>query len=557
MIIFRILFILILLFTCLVHADDNKNPYAVASAHQLATQAGEQILQAGGNAFDAAVAISAALAVVEPYGSGLGGGGFWLLHDAANNTDVVIDGREVAPLDSTQDMYLDEEGRLTGKSINGPLAAGIPGVVAALEYITQHYGRLTLADNLRPAIKYAKAGFTPGDHYIKLASLRQQALLASPTASNIFLDKGEVPNKDFVVRQIDLANTLETIAHLGAKGFYHGDVAEKMVQGVQAAGGVWRLEDLASYSIEKRTPIKTDYHGIEIIMPPPPTSGGVVITQILAMLEQSQTLDLDNVESIHRVVEAMRRAYQDRAIYLGDPAYTDMPIDKLLDKYYAQDKFSNFSQAHATTSESIAKSLESKGEDTTHFSVLDSEGNYVAATLSINYPFGSGFVAPGTGILLNDEMDDFSMSDGVANIWGLVGSDANAIEPGKRMLSSMTPLFARDEERTLIVGTPGGSRIISMLALALINYQQGANANEIVSQRRFHHQYLPDEIQFEINALSGKEKTTLANRGHSLKEMSRTYGNMHAIIWNQKSNKVEAASDPRGEGLAKVQQRRD
>ncbi len=553
MIICRILLILIVSFTCLAYADDNKNPYAIASAHKLATQAGEQILQTGGNAFDAAVAMSAALAVVEPYGSGLGGGGFWLLHDSSTNADVVIDGREVAPLDATHDMYLDEEGRLTGQSINGPLAAGIPGVVAALEHITKHYGRLTLADNLQPAIKYAKEGFTPGDHYIKLASLRQQALLASPAASDIFLDKGEVPPHEFVVRQTDLANTLEKIAQQGAKGFYYGDVAEKMVQGVQAAGGIWRLEDLASYSIEKRTPIKTDYHGIEIIMPPPPTSGGVVISQILAMLEQSPVLDLNDAESIHKVVEAMRRAYQDRAIYLGDPAYTDMPLSKLLNKQYAQDKFASFNQAKASTSESLAKSLTSKGEDTTHFSVLDSEGNYVAATLSINYPFGSGFVAPGTGILLNDEMDDFSMSGGVANIWGLVGSDANAIEPGKRMLSSMTPLFARDEQRTLIVGTPGGSRIISMLALALINYQQGANVNEIVSQRRFHHQYLPDEIQFEINALTEKEKTTLANKGHPLKEMSRTYGNMHAIIWHPKNNKVEAASDLRGEGLAVIQ----
>ena len=551
--IYRILIILILSSLSFTYAGKDKNSYAVATAHKLATQAGEQILQAGGNAFDAAIAISAALAVVEPYSSGLGGGGFWLLHDASNNTDVVIDGREVAPLDATHDMYLDKKGRLTGQSINGPLAAGIPGVVAALEHINQHYGRLTLKENLQPAIGYAKEGFTPGDHYLKHARLRQQALLASPEASKIFLVDGEVPNKDFVIRQIDLANTLEIIAQQGAKGFYHGDVAEKLVQGVQAAGGIWQLQDLASYTIEKRNPIKTEYHGIEIIMPPPPTSGGVVITQILAMLEQTPSLNLDDPESIHRVVEAMRRAYQDRAIYLGDPAYTNMPIDKLLNKLYAQDKFSGYSQAHASTSESLVKQLESKGEDTTHFSVLDSDGNYVAATLSINYPFGSGFVAPGTGVLLNDEMDDFSMAGGVANIWGLVGSDANAIEPGKRMLSSMTPLFARDKQRTLIVGTPGGSRIISMLALALIKYQQGANANEIVSQRRFHHQYLPDEIQFEINALTEKEKSTLADKGHQLKEMSRTYGNMHAIIWHQKNNKVEAASDPRGEGLSITQ----
>tara|TARA_R110002049_G_scaffold252264_1_gene426976 strand:- start:109166 stop:110827 length:1662 start_codon:yes stop_codon:yes gene_type:complete len=534
------------------HAEDNNNPYAVSSAHKLATLAGEEVLQAGGNAFDAAVAISAALAVVEPYGSGLGGGGFWLLHDAKNNIDVVIDGREVAPLDATHDMYLDQQGKLTSHSIDGPLAAGIPGAVAALAHITKQYGRLSLQDNLRAAIAYARNGFTPGDHYIKLAGLRRQALLASPEASKIFLNNGEVPTKKYLVKQTDLANTLERVAQQGADGFYRGDVAQKLVQGVRAAGGIWRLEDLANYRIEERYPIKTEFHGAEIIMPPPPTSGGVVITQVLAMLEEIENLNLDDAESIHTVIEAMRRAYQDRALYLGDPAFTDVPLNKLLDKNYIQEKFSDFDQASATPSQSLADKLKPEGKDTTHFSVLDKDGNYVAATLSINYPFGSGFVAPGTGVLLNDEMDDFSMATGVANVWGLVGSDANSIQPGKRMLSSMTPLFARDGQRTLVTGTPGGSRIISMLVLALIKYQQGAGAYEIVSQRRFHHQYLPDEIQYEVNALSEIEKTILKNKGHHLNELSRRYGNMQAIIWNHQSNKVEAASDPRGEGLAIV-----
>jgi len=551
--ILRILLIFLLSSLLIVNASGQKNSYAVVSAHPLATQAGEQILQASGNAFDAAVAISAALAVVEPYASGLGGGGFWLLHDAKKNTDIVIDGREVAPLDATHDMYLDDEGKLTGNSIDGPLAAGIPGVVAALEFINKQYGQLSLQENLQPAIKYARDGFTPGNHYLKLVGLRRQALLASPDASKIFLDNGEVPGNKFIIRQIDLANILEKIAKQGASGFYQGEVAQKLVQGVQAAGGIWRLQDLLDYKIEIRAPIKTDYHGIEIIMPPPPTSGGVVLTQILAMLEKTQSIDLDDAESLHTVIEAMRRAYQDRAIYLGDPGFSDIPLNKLLNKEYAKNKFSDFNQAKATTSESLANKFESKGEDTTHFSVLDSDGNYVAATLSINYPFGSGFVAPGTGVLLNDEMDDFSMAAGVANVWGLVGSEANSIQPGKRMLSSMTPLFARDKQRTLIIGTPGGSRIISMLALALIKYQQGANSHELVSQRRFHHQFLPDEIQFEINSLSEKEKSILTGKGHQLNEMSRRYGNMHAIIWNQESNNVEAASDPRGEGLATVQ----
>ena len=545
-----LLIVVILIF--ISEALSKQDSFAVVSAHHLASHAGKEIIQVGGNAFDAAVAISAALAVVEPYGSGLGGGGFWLLHDAKSGQDIVIDGREVAPLAATSNMYLNESGELTRQSIDGPLAAGIPGVVAALEFITEHYGRLTLKENLKPAIRFAKNGFLPGDHYLKLVKFRKQALLASRGASEIFLENNEVPTDEFLIQQHDLVNTLERISEQGAHAFYKGEIAEQLVSGVKQAGGIWSLEDLEKYKIKQRAPIKTNYHGIEIIMPPPPTSGGVVITQILSMLEDYNLTGIDTIPEIHIVVEAMRRAYQDRAIYLGDPDFTEIPLEKLLDKEYALEKFSNFDMTTATKSESLSRVLSSQGEDTTHFSVIDSEGNYVAATLSINYPFGSGFVVPGTGILLNDEMDDFSMGEDVANIWGLVGSRANAIEPGKRMLSSMTPLFARDGKRTLIVGTPGGSRIISMLAIALLKYQQDANANEIVSQRRFHHQYLPDQIQFEQDAFSQSEQQRLSQKGHALKELNRSYGNMHAIIWDKTLNAMDAAADPRGEGLAIV-----
>ena len=527
-----------------------EQSYAVASAHPLATQAGEQILRAGGNAFDAAVAISAALAVVEPFGSGIGGGGFWLLHDAKTAQDIVIDGREVAPLSATADMYLDAQGKLTRDSIDGPLAAGIPGVIAALEVITNNYGQLSLRQNLQPAITYAKHGFKIGRHYAKLAKLRHKALLASPEAAKIFLDNNQPPAPGYTLYQADLANTLQLIAEHGAEVFYQGILSALLVNGVREAGGIWSAQDMANYSIQVREPITTQFHDLEIIMPPPPTSGGVVITQILAMLESSDALDLSATDSIHKVVESMRRAYQDRAVYLGDPAFTQMPMKKLLDKKYARDKFANFNKNKASISQTLKNTSKQLGEDTTHFSVLDEDGNYVAATLSINYPFGSGFVAPGTGVLLNDEMDDFSMGNDIANVWGLVGSHANSIQPGKRMLSSMTPLFARDDEQVFIAGTPGGSRIISMLAIALLAYQQGASANDIVSHRRFHHQYLPDEIQFEKNALSSVEQTELKNKGHKLNELSRRYGNMHVIIWDKANKTIQAASDPRGEGLA-------
>ena len=288
-------------------------------------------------------------------------------------------------------------------------------------------------------------------------------------------------------------------------------------------------------------------------MPPLRSSGGVVITQILAMLENQDLFELNDVDQAHMIVEAMRRAYQDRAIYLGDPAFVEIPTEKLLNKEYAKEKFSDFNSERASISKELPSVDLKEGKDTTHFSVLDSEGNYVSATLSINYPFGSGFVPPGTGVLLNDEMDDFSMGAGIANVYGLVGTKANAIEPGKRMLSSMTPLFVRDEIEVLIVGTPGGSRIISMLTLAILDFVDGASAEEIVSDPRFHHQYLPDVIQYELDAFFEEDKVALAKMGHQFKAVKNDYGNMQAIIWNKQLNTVDAASDPRGEGLEAIE----
>ncbi|MEM7304271.1 MAG: gamma-glutamyltransferase, partial [Pseudomonadota bacterium] len=266
-----IVLVVLLLFSGVSYSE--RNPYSISTAHKLATKAGEDILKQGGNAFDAAVAISAALAVVEPYGSGIGGGGFWLLHSADSNIDIMIDGRETAPINSTADMYLDDQGNITKDSIDGPLAAGIPGVIAALEVISEDYGNLSFKQNLDPAIHLARNGFNPGLIYTRLAKFRKQALLASPSAANIFLHQGKVPGADSVIIQSDLANTLERIARFGGKEFYQGETAKKLVEGVRAAGGIWQLKDLQQYQVIKRKPIVTTYKNLELILPPPPTSG--------------------------------------------------------------------------------------------------------------------------------------------------------------------------------------------------------------------------------------------------------------------------------------------
>jgi len=533
-----------------------QSPYAaVASAHPLATQAGEEILKQGGNAFDAAVAISAALAVIEPYASGIGGGGFWLLHEAASGRQFMVDGREIAPAAATENMYLDKQGEVKkGLSINGPLAAGIPGVTAGLEFITSHYGNLTLAENLAPAIRYAKEGFAVTERYRKLAGFRLSVLRASAAAAAIFLHENDIPPHGHIIVQSDLANTLTQIADRGAIGFYHGDVARKLVQGVRDNGGIWAKEDLIRYRIIERRPIVTVYNEIRVVSAPPPSSGGIVMGQALNILENFDLKQFDNITRKHVIIEAMRRAYRDRADYLGDPDFIDVPTGRLLNKIYAEGLAVSIELDRATSSEEIGGLgfHAQTGTDTTHFSVLDREGNRVAGTLSINLPFGSGFVPPGTGVLLNDEMDDFAIKPLTPNAYGLVGDNSNRIEPGKRPLSSMTPTFLEQEDRVAILGTPGGSRIISMVLLGVLDFAGGRLPNSWVSVPRYHHQYLPDEVQFEQQGLTEIEQAGLRKLGHKLKEKSRQYGNMQAILWYKPRNQVFAASDPRGEGSAAI-----
>ena len=526
---------------------------AVASAHPLATAAGVEILEAGGNAFDAAVAVSAALAVVEPYSSGIGGGGFWLLHRASDGRQVMVDGRERAPLAAHRDMYLDAAGQVVpGLSMDGPLAAGIPGEPAALAHIARHYGRLPLARSLAPAIRLARDGFEVDGHYRRMAKFRHALLQKWPESKAVFLAGGDVPAPGWRLKQPDLARTLEALARDGRDGFYAGPVAERLVAGVRRAGGIWRREDLEAYRVVEREPIRFRYRDLTVVSAAPPSSGGVALATLLNILSAWPLDDLDAATRTHLVVEAMRRAYRDRAQYLGDPDFVAIPLARLLHPWYAAGLRASLREDRATPSDSLPGRVPGReGFDTTHLSIIDAEGNRVAATLSINYPFGSGFVAPGTGVLLNDEMDDFSAKPGVPNAYGLVGAEANAIAPGKRPLSSMSPTFVESGRGVAVLGTPGGSRIITMVALAILDLAAGNGPAHWVSLPRFHHQYLPDEIQHEPGALAPAVADGLRRRGHRLREVGR-YGNMQALYQERASGRISAASDPRGIGKAVV-----
>ncbi|MBZ0072605.1 MAG: gamma-glutamyltransferase [Gammaproteobacteria bacterium] len=527
---------------------------AIASAHPLATEAGFEVLAAGGNAFDAAVGVSAALAVVEPYSSGIGGGGFWLLHRAADGFETMLDGRERAPLAAHRDLYLDAQGEvIAGRSIDGALAAGIPGEPAALAHLATQYGRLPLGVSLAPAIRLAREGFQVDALYRRYAGFRQAALAQSAAAAQLFLVDGEPPPLGHRLVQTELATTLATLARDGHDGFYKGDIAARLVAGVRAGGGIWTTEDLAAYRVVEREPLRGEYGELRITTVAPPSSGGVVLLTALNILTGYDVETLDAATRTHVIVEALRRAYRDRAEYLGDPDFVAMPITRLIHPFYAAGLRASLRLDRATPSASLRGTQPAvDGPHTTHFSILDAEGNRVAATLSINYPFGAAFVPPGTGVLLNDEMDDFSARPGTPNAYGLVGAEANAIAPGKRMLSSMTPTFLERDDQVAILGTPGGSRIISMVLLGTLEFAAGRPVTDWVSRPRFHHQYLPDVVQFEPGAFDADLQQALVARGHRLAPLDHPYGNMQAILWDRRADTVTAASDPRGAGLAEV-----
>ncbi|KTD75686.1 gamma-glutamyltransferase [Legionella waltersii] len=535
--------------------------YAVASAHPLATNAGLEILAAGGNAFDAAIAVAATLGVVEPYHSGLGGGSFWLLHHAKDGSNQFLDAREVAPLAAKRDMYLGSDGEIIeGKSLNGGLAAAIPGQPAALVYLAKHYGRLPLTKTLAPAIQLAREGFPvdPQFRYFSTMDDRLQYLQKYPATAAIFLKNGQAMRIGDKLVQKDLAKTLTLIAEKGEAGFYSGEVAKKLVHGVNRAGGIWTLDDLSKYQIKIREPLVSAYHNMLIITAPPPSAGGVALVTMLNILSKFPLSTMTKIEWIHYVTESMKLAFWQRAQFLGDPDFVQIPMDKLT-SYDNATMLSQLISPKKAIDSKVLQGSSSKSSDasnTTHLSVIDADGNRVAATMTINYIFGSSVVAEGTGVLLNDEMDDFSSKVGSQNVFGLVGSESNCIAPGKRPVSSMTPTFLEMPGRTAVLGTPGGSRIPTMVLIASLMFYEGYGAITMVSTMRFHHQYLPDELVYEPDTFTHSIKEGLSALGHHLKELQQYYGDMQAITWDRTNNLLTAASDPRHIGMAiKVEKR--
>ena len=520
---------------------------AIASGHALATEAGLDMIRAGGNAFDAAVAVSSTLSVVEPISSGLGGGGFFLLHDASTGEDVFLDAREVAPAAATPEAYLDENGDLDrDRATNGPWSAGIPGLPAALVRLARDYGKLPLATSLAPAIRVAREGFPIYERLEKGYARRSEVMERYRGTREVFLADGDPPQVGETFKQPDLARTLELLATQGFDGFYRGPVAGHLLAAVEEEGGHWTAAELAGYEVREREPIEFDYRDWHVVTAPPPSSGGVALAQMLQILEGWDLSELGEAERTHLVVEAMRRAFRDRTIYLGDPDFVEVPVERLVHPAYAAGLRSTIHPDKATPS-ALLPGLPAplEDEETTHFSIIDGEGNRVSATQTVNLLYGSGLVAPGTGVILNDEMDDFALKPGTPNAFGVMGFEANAVEAGKRMLSSMSPSFIESPDQVAVLGAPGGSRIITEVLLGILGYDAGLDAQEVAALPRIHHQWMPDVISAEPDALDADSIAALEAMGHTVNAGEGTWGNLQTVAWDKRANAMSGGTDPR------------
>ncbi|MDV2449939.1 gamma-glutamyltransferase [Xanthomonas hortorum] len=539
---------------------------AIASGHTLATDAGLQILREGGNAFDAAIAVSSTLAVVEPISSGLGGGGFFLLHDAKTGKDVMLDAREYAPESASEAQFLDKKGELDrDRSVNGPWSAGIPGLPAALVELASKHGRLPLKQSLAPSIRIATEGFPVYARMAKGYASRREVMERYPGTREVYLRGGKPIAEGDIFKQPELAHTLKLLGDKGFDGFYKGEIAKKLLAGVKQAGGQWKAAELSGYRVKERTPIQFDYRGWKITTAPPPSSGGIALAAMLQILEGWDLDKLDDAHRTHLVVEAMRRAYRDRTFFLGDPDFVAVPQRVLTSKDYAQGLRATINPEKATPSDLLSGNpTPLEDDETTHFSIIDGEGNRVGATQTVNLLYGSGLIPKGTGVLLNDEMDDFALKPGTPNAFGVMGYAANAPKPGKRMLSSMTPTFMESADKVAVIGTPGGSRIITMVLLGILGYDAGLDAQQVSALPRYHHQWLPDVIEAESNAFSPQTAKALQAMGHALKlpgdtaaggrGSSHVWGNLQTVEWDKRSNVLSGGSDPRNPvGKAQVQ----
>jgi gamma-glutamyltranspeptidase/glutathione hydrolase len=442
---------------------------------------------------------------------------------------------------------------LRAASVRGGTAAAIPGTPAGLAHLARRYGRLPLNATLAPAIRLARDGFPVDARYVLLARIRE-TFLRDGVNTRVFLDGDRVPEQGFVLRQTDLAETLERIARFGRSGFYEGTVATAMVETVNAAGGRWTRADLAKYDVIEREPVRFRYRGAKVTAASLPSAGGIALAQTLGMLERRSFVRLGDSHEDHTIIEALRRAFQDRAQFLADPAFMRVPAARLVSPQHIARQAAGIDANRATDSNALAKPVRERAEsaNTTHFSIVDAEGNRVAATLTINLLFGSGVVARGTGVLLNNEMDDFSVREDVPNAFMLRGSSANRIEPGKRPLSSMTPTFVEDERGVLVIGSPGGSRIVSQVLLAVLGYVHSREVDlpRLVAMPRFHHQFWPDRVEIEPEGFPPEWRAGLEEKGHTFRVVERRWGNMQAVFKSRRNGEATAASDPRGEGLA-------
>ena len=527
--------------------DGRPGKAAIASAHALATEAGFEVLAEGGNAFDAAIAVGATLAVVEPQSSGIGGGGFFLLRRAQDGRQVFLDARETAPAASASSLWMDAQGKLdSDKAMNGALAAGIPGEPAAYGWLAAHYGTLPLARSLAPAIRIARDGFPVYGRLHRAIGMRKPVLSRWPAGASLYMPGGEIPAEGAILRNPDLAATLTAFGENGVEDFYRGALAQRMVDAVRAAGGIWTREDLAAYAVKEREPIEIDYRGWRIVTSPPPSSGGIALAEMLNILSGYDLAKRTRVEGVHLTVEAMRRAYRDRAEYLGDPDYVTMPIAELTSPLYAAGLRASIHPGKATPSDALPGYMPpAEGEHTTHYSIIDADGNMAAVTKTVNLTLGSGFVVEGTGFVLNNEMDDFALVPGQPNAFGLVGGDANAPKAGRRPLSSITPSFVIGADRVGVIGTPGGSRIITMVLEGILAYTAGEAPPAVVARARYHHQYLPDVVSAEPGAFTRDEAKTLAGMGHVVNDAERTWGLMNMVGWDRRTNELSAGADPR------------